>query len=61
MMQDAIKLEYNVVIWPDNIQGKDINEMIVSGMSSGEIESIISSNTFKGLKAQTRFTFWKKL
>jgi len=61
MMQDAIKLEYNVVIWPDNIQGKDINEMIMSGMSSGEIESIISSNTFKGLKAQTRFTFWKKL
>ncbi len=34
MMQDAIKLEYNVVIWPDNIQGKDINEMIMSGMSS---------------------------
>ena len=61
MMQDAIKLEYNVVIWPDNIQGKDINEMIMSGMSSGEIESIISSNTFNGLQAQTKFVFWKKV
>jgi transcription elongation factor Elf1 len=61
MMQDAIKLDYNVVIWPDNIQGKDINEMVMNGISATEIESIISSNTFKGLEAQTRFTFWKKV
>lgn len=61
LMQDAIKLEYNVVIWPDYIESKDINEMIMSGISEDEIESIISSNTFKGLEAQTRFTFWKKV
>jgi transcription elongation factor Elf1 len=61
MMQDAIKLGHDVVIWPDSMQGKDINEMIMSGISAGEIETIISSNTFSGLKAQTRFTFWKKL
>jgi hypothetical protein len=61
MMQDAIKLDYNIVIWPDNVQGKDINEMVMNGISSSEIESIISSNTFSGLKAQTRFTFWKKV
>jgi hypothetical protein len=61
MMQDAIKLDYNVVIWPDNLEGKDINEMVMNGISSSEIESIISSNTFSGLKAQTRFTFWKKV
>jgi transcription elongation factor Elf1 len=61
MMQDAIKLDYNIVIWPDNIQGKDINEMVMNGISATEIESIISSNTFKGLEAQTRFTFWKKV
>jgi len=61
MMQDAIKLSHNVVIWPDQLEGKDINEMIMSGISSGEIEEIISSNTFSGLEAQTRFTFWKKV
>jgi hypothetical protein len=61
MMQDAIKLDYNIVIWPDNVQGKDINEMVMNGISATEIESIISSNTFKGLEAQTRFTFWKKV
>jgi hypothetical protein len=61
LMQDAIKLGHDVVIWPDQLEGKDINEMIMSGISSGEIERIISSNTFSGLEAQTRFTFWKKV
>lgn len=61
MMQDAIKLGHDVVIWPDHLEGKDINEMILSGISIGEIERIISSNTFSGLEAQTRFTFWKKV
>jgi DNA primase len=61
MMQDAIKLGHDVVIWPDSMQGKDINEMIMNGISAGEIETIISSNTFSNLKAQTRFTFWKKI
>ena len=61
MMQDAIKLGHDIVIWPDTVQGKDINEMIQSGISSDEIESIISSNTFSGLEAQTKFVFWKKV
>lgn len=61
MMQDAINSQQDVVIWPDNIIGKDINEMIMNGLSSSEIESIISSNTLSGLKAQTRFTFWKRV
>ena len=60
-MQDAIKLNYDVVIWPDTIQGKDINEMVMNGISVDEIESIISSNTFSGLEAQTKFIFWKKI
>jgi hypothetical protein len=61
MMQDAIKSEHNVVIWPDHVQGKDINEMVLNGLSPDEIEVIISSNTFKGLEAQTKFVFWKKV
>jgi transcription elongation factor Elf1 len=61
LMLDAIKLELNVVIWPDYIESKDINDMIVTGISKDEIETIISSNSFSGLEAQTRFTFWKKV
>jgi len=60
-MQDAIKLGHNVVIWPNTMNGKDINEMVMNGISVDEIESIISSNTFTGLEAQAKFTFWKKI
>jgi hypothetical protein len=61
MMQDAIKLGHNVVIWPSNTQGKDINEMIIAGKSVDEIERIISSNTFKNIEAQLKFNMWKKV
>jgi len=61
LMQDAIKLEHNVVIWPNTIEAKDINDMVLSGLSPDEIQSIISNNTFKGLEAQAKFVFWKKV
>ena len=61
LMQNAIKSDHYVVIWPDNMIGKDINEMIMNGRTQTEIQSIISSNTFKGLEAQAKFTFWKKV
>ena len=61
LMQDAIKLGHNVVIWPNTMNGKDINEMVMNGVLPDEIESIISSNTFTGLEAQAKFTFWKKI
>jgi hypothetical protein len=61
MMQDAIISNQLIVIWPDTIHTKDINEVIMSGISPDEIESIISSNTFKGLQAQVKFNMWKRL
>ena len=61
LMQESIKSNHNIVIWPNTIQAKDVNEMVMSGISVGEIESIISSNTFNGLQAQTKFVFWKKV
>lgn len=61
MMQDAIKLRHNVVIWPGTVKGKDINEMIMNGISPDEIERIISSNTFRDIEAQLKMNMWKKL
>lgn len=61
MMQSAIKSNYKVVIWPNTIQQKDINEMIMFGMSKEEIQSTINKNTFSGLEAQAKLTFWKKI
>ncbi len=61
LMADAIKSGHNVVIWPNTIEQKDINDMVKAGLSPCEIEDIISNNTFNGLEAQTKFIFWKKV
>lgn len=56
-----IKENFNVCLFPDNISGKDINEFIINGRSSQELEEIISENTHSGLKLQMEFTKWKKI
>lgn len=61
MMQNAINDGFNIVIWPNSVVGKDINEMIVNGLSSDDIQNIISNNTYKGLRAQLTFNVWKKV
>ena len=60
LMENAIEDHFNVVIWPEMIESKDINEMILDGFSSDEIQDIISKNTFVNLRAKMEFVNWKK-
>lgn len=57
----AIMNGYNVVIWPDNLEHKDVNDMILAGMSSEFIEHIIKSNTYRDLAAKLALTKWSKI
>ena len=59
-MYDVIEKDYNLVVWPDDIKYKDINDMIISGMSKVEIQTIISKNTFAKLEALTKLSYYKK-
>lgn len=61
LMQVAINKGCKIVIWPDTVKGKDINEMIMNKLSKAEVERIISSNVVSGLHAQTKFVYWKKI
>lgn len=49
---------FRVVIWPQNIQQKDINEMVSSGR---DVKKIIKENIFSGLEAKLKFTSWKRI
>ena len=51
---------YSVCIWPDNIKEKDINEMILSDMTSEEIVDVVDSNTYSGLQAKFQLSRWSK-
>jgi transcription elongation factor Elf1 len=61
MMNKAIDTGHSMVIWPESMEGKDINEMVMGGISPSEISDIISSNTFNGITAKLKFNMWKKL
>ena len=48
----------SVVIWPNNIEQKDINDMVLAGH---EIMSVVKLNTYSGLQAKIKFNNWKKI
>jgi len=48
----------SVVIWPDSIDDKDINDMVMSGL---DVQSVIELNTYSGLQAKLKFNTWKKI
>ena len=52
---------FKIVIWPDNIRSKDINDMILSGKTKEEVQTIIKNNTYQGNMAKIRFSKWRKI
>ena len=60
-MEKAIDEHYAVVIWPELIIEKDVNEMVLNGgFSPDEIQDFISKSTFVNLRAKMEFINWKK-
>ena len=48
----------SVVIWPTNIEEKDINDMVMAGHDA---QSMVESNIYSGLKAKLQFNTWKRI
>ena len=57
-IEKAIDNQHWVVIWPQNIVEKDINDMVKSNIN---VEKIIKENTFTGLHAKMQFMGWKRI
>lgn len=57
----VIEKNYSVVIWPESIKFKDINDMVMGGMTQHDVMSVISANTYTHLQAKLKFTQWKKV
>ena len=47
-----------VVIWPNNIQQKDINDMSLGGH---DVQKMVESNVYQKLEAKLKFNNWKKV
>jgi len=60
-LDKTINQGYKVCIWPNNIQQKDVNDMILAGYSATEIEGIIDKNTYSNLTAKLMLSKWRKI
>ena len=61
LIENAIDEHYNVVVWPEMIESKDINEMLLEGLTQEDIQDLIEKNTFVNLRAKMEFMRWKKI
>jgi len=48
----------SIVIWPDSIKEKDINDMVMTGQN---VQSVVECNTYTGLEAKVKLNDWKKI
>lgn len=55
-----IESGYTVCMFPEEIKFKDINDMVMNGMTVEEIVSVINKNSYQGLAAEMQFASWKK-
>lgn len=53
---ESAKQGHKVVIFPQNILEKDLNEMVNAGIN---VRDVIESNTYSGLEAQLKLSSWK--
>jgi len=60
-IEKAIEKKVSVVIWPENIKAKDINDMVLEGMTPEEILGVLETNTYTYLEAELKLMEWKKI
>ena len=60
-MEKIIDLGYNIFIWPEDIQLKDVNDLIMTGVSKIQLDEIISINTYNKLSAVQALVNFKKI
>ena len=56
-IERCIQRNQKVIIWPNNILEKDINDMVIAGHN---VQNLLESNTYSGLEAKLKFNLWKK-
>jgi ssDNA-binding Zn-finger/Zn-ribbon topoisomerase 1 len=57
-MGKAIEWKFPIVIWPSDVQEKDINDMVLSGL---DVQNMLECNTYRGLEAKVKLTNWKRV
>ena len=57
-IEKVINQGKKLVIFPSRVEQKDINDMVLAGLS---VQSMLESNTYSALTARIKFNEWKRL
>ena len=60
-MVKFLKDGWKIVIWPNSITHKDINDMVLAGMNDVRLVEIINRNTYSGQRGEWEVHSWKKV
>ena len=60
-IEKTINQGHKICLWPECMEHKDINDMILGGYTKEEIQKIIKENTFQTVSAKMRFSTWRKI
>lgn len=56
----CIKNGYNVVLLPKEFENMDVNDIVNSGISYKNLDSLFEKYTFSGIRARIEFSNWRK-
>ncbi len=59
-MEKMLDRGYRVCIWPSKLEVKDINDMVLSGLTTAEVELMIDECTYKGLAGRLALAEWRR-
>ncbi len=60
-MVKALQDGWKVVIWPNSITCKDINDMVLTSIKDARLVEIINTNTYSGQRGEWEVHSWKKV
>lgn len=60
-IEKYINAGFSVCLFPNYIKEKDINDMVLSGLTKEEIYGVIVDHTYSGLRANIEFIKWRRV
>ena len=61
LMERFINNGFPVCIWSDDVQQKDINDMVLAGRTTSQMATMIDGSVCSGMEAKLKMNFWKKV
>ena len=56
-----LKNGWKIVVWPNSITCKDINDMVLTSIKEARLVEIINTNTYSGQRGEWEVKSWKKV